>query len=332
VIGHSPPPAGGAAPSDVARLESLLSDWFERNVVLLSSGRTGLRLLLAAKGLSRYRDAVRVPAYLSRCVINAVTHNAMPALSGEASATLLYHQYGFEQRHVPHSGVVIEDLAHAFFAAPDSGARRWRSDAAIFSLPKFFGTAGLGGGVIVERADLAAEIRERAAAATRPAEDVRGWMRSVVAGVRDCPPGEPCPQEDWLDAVYELLYAFAGPDAADLAGMPETRSGLAAVGAERAARVAELRLALPRAGWEAMGDTPVPYALPLFGDREALNRIDAALAAEGIHAGVYHLDVRRDMSGPDYRAAVLLPCHQGMSSDHVESVRAAVAAVSNAVL
>ncbi len=324
---HSPPPVEGAAAVDPARLERVLSDWFGRHVVLLASGRTGLQLLLAAKGLSRYRDEVLVPAYLSRCVINAVTHNAMPVLAGEASATLLYHQYGFEQRGVPRSGVVIEDIAHAFFARPDSGERRWSSDAAIFSLPKFFGTAGLGGGVVVEHAELAAEIRERAATATRPPDDVRAWMRSVVAGVRDCPPGAACPEADWLDAAYELLFSFPAVDAADLAGMPDTVPGIAAVGAARDERVAALRSALPRAGWERLGDDArVPYALPYFADRAALERIDAALAGDGIRAGVYHLDVRRDMSDPDFRPCVLLPCHQGLSSDDVSRIVSSVAA------
>jgi hypothetical protein len=331
MIGHSPPPVGVLDPVDVARLEDVLSDWFGRHVVLLSSGRAGLQVLLATKGLGRYRDALRVPAYLSRCVINAVTHNALPVLEGKASGTLLYHQYGFEQTYVPASGVVIEDLAHAFFARPDSGERRWVSDAAIFSLPKFFGTAGLGGGVIVEDAALAAEIRARVGAATRPEGDVRTWMRSVVAAARDCLPGVACPEADWLDAVYELLYAFLAPEPSDLAGMPVTRAGIAAVGAERAERVAALRSALPRAGWEAMGEPPVPYALPFFGEREVLERTDAALEAEAIHAGVYHLDVRRDMSRPDFRPCVLLPCHQAVEPGAV--VRLCAAAMeSSAVL
>jgi hypothetical protein len=309
-------------PADAARVEAVLSDWFGRNVVLLSSGRVGLQLLLAARGLGRYRDRVRVPQYLSRCVINAVTHHAMPVLEGDASATLLYHQYGFEQRDVPLEGFVIEDIAHAFFATPASGERRWRSDAAIFSLPKFFGSAGLAGGVIVQDEALAAEIRDRAAAATRGDDGVRTWMRSIAAGVRGDPTGA---EARWLDAVYELLYVFPLPDPADLVGVPQTLSGIAAVGAERAERVASLRAGLPRAGWEAMGEPRVPYALPYFDERPRLESIEEALTAAGIHAGLYHVDVRRDMFDPDYRPCILLPCHQGMTSDDISRVVEAVA-------
>ena len=321
MIAHSPPPVAGVA-VDVARLERVLSDWFGRHVVLLASGRTGLALLLAIKGLHRYRDTMLVPAYLSRCVINAVTHHAMPVLAGPSSAALLYHQFGFDQRGGPRSGVIVEDIAHAFFARPDTGERRWRSDAAIFSLPKFFGTAGLGGGVVVADEALAAEVRARAAGATRADQDTRDWMRSVVAGVRDSRPGA----ADWLDAVYELLFTFPAPESADLAGMPDSVAGIAEVGAARAECVAALRSGLPRAGWEAMGDDVlVPYALPYFGERPALERIDAALAAQGIHAGVYHLDVNRDMSDPEFRPCVLLPCHQGLGADDVSRICSAVA-------
>jgi hypothetical protein len=320
VIEHSPPRAEPTA-VDPARLERALSDWFGRHVVLMSSGRAGLQALLAIKGLGRYRDAMLLPRYLSRCVINAVTFNAMPVRDGDASATLLYHQYGYEQRFRPPSGVVIEDIAHAFFATADTGERQWRSDAAIFSLPKFFGTAGLGGGAIVESEALAGELRERVARATRPSNDTRAWMRSVVQGAR-----AGGPEEEWLDAVYELLFRFLAPDADDLAGMPATRAGIAAVGAARAERVAELRAALPYDAWAPMGEAPVPYALPLFGAPDALARIDAALAAAGIHAGVYHLDVRRDMSQPEFRPCVLLPCHQGLAAEDVARIVASAAA------
>jgi hypothetical protein len=285
----------------------------------MSSGRAGLQALLALKGLGRYRDAMLVPRYLSRCVINAVTFNAMPVHDGDASGTLLYHQYGFEQQFAPGSPVVIEDVAHAFFATPETGERDWRSDAAIFSLPKFFGTAGLGGGAIVESESLAGELRARVAQATRPGDDTRAWMRSVVVGAR-----AGGPEEEWLDAVYELLFRFLAPEPDDLSGMPLSRAAIAAIGAERADRAARLRAAMPREGWEPMGAPPVPYALPFFAAPEALARIDAALMAEGIHAGIYRLDVRRDMSRPEFRPCVLLPCHQGLGEEDVARISCAV--------
>ena len=176
---------------------------------------------------------------------------------------------------------------------------------------------------IVESEALADELRERVAKATRPGDDTRAWMRSVVADAR-----AGGPEHEWLDAVYELLFRFLAPEPGDLAGMPLSRAGIAAAGAERAERVAQLRAALPREGWEPMGAPPVPYALPFFGPPEALSRIDAALTGDGFHAGVYHLDVRRDMSAPDFRPCVLLPCHQGLGAEDVERIRSAVSSAA----
>ena len=86
----------------------MLAEWFGRPVVLLSSGRTGIQLLLRLSGMNRHRDDLRVPPFLSRCVLNAVTYHAFPVHGGDsATGTLLYHQYGFTQRHEP-KGFVIE--------------------------------------------------------------------------------------------------------------------------------------------------------------------------------------------------------------------------------
>ena len=307
-----------AARHPVERFERLLSDWFGRPVVLLASARTGLKLLLEAKGCDRHNDRLWLPQYMSRCVFNAVTHNAQPVTQAHGrSVTLLYHQFGFHQRTLP-SGFVIEDLAHSFFAGPTTGARRWRGDCAIFSLPKFFGMQGLGGGVILESAELAAELRARVAGARKADPAVRGWMRAVVREASECQPGQACPASDWLEAAYELLFRFPAPDAGDLEGMPSALDELVAIGTARAERVSIFRAML---GWSLIdGFWPsteeiCPFALPYFsphGD-EALRRVNAALERAGVFAGVFHIDVRRDMHRPSYLPCVLLPCHHQIS-------------------
>ena len=37
-------------------------------------------------------------------------------------------------------------------------------------------------------------------------------------------------------------------------------------------------------------------------------------------AGIYHVDVSRDMADPDYRRCILLPCHQDVTDDHLDTM------------
>ena len=55
----------------------------------------------------------------------------------------------------------------------------------------------------------------------------------------------------------------------------------------------------------------LPFAIPWFGDQDGhrLAGIADVLRREGFEAGVYHVDVNRDMTAPDYRPCLLLPCH-----------------------
>jgi len=115
---HVPHPLGGLPekPVDPAVCEALLTEWFGRPVVLLASGRTGLSLFLRFHGFTRYGHKLQMPHFLSRCILNAVTNHAFPVEPPHpADGVLFYHQYGFPQRTSAVGGIVIEDIAHAFF-------------------------------------------------------------------------------------------------------------------------------------------------------------------------------------------------------------------------
>jgi hypothetical protein len=336
-ITHQPRfhPSPGLASVSVEQIEELLSNWFERSVVMLASARTGLRLLLQESGYARHSHRVWMPQYMSRCVFSAVTHNAQPVAQPEAgSATLLYHQVGFPQRTSP-TGFVIEDLAHSFFAGPATGARRWHSACAIFSLPKFFAVQGLAGGVALDDTALAQRLRERIAGQSGADPAVRSWMRTIVRASADCQPGQTCPQTKWLDAVYELLFHFCAPDASDLTGMPTSTAELTAIGVARRERAAIFRSILGRLlvdrFWPAK-ETLLPFALPYFspGGKQGAHRVSATLERAGVFAGVYHFDIRRDMHNPYYLPCVLLPCHHQISVDEFTAMCEIVAEVDAA--
>ncbi|MGH9762327.1 MAG: hypothetical protein ACREAC_16005, partial [Blastocatellia bacterium] len=178
LVSHSPrldAKTAGSLP-DPSACENLLAEWFGRPVILLASGRSGLHLFLRALGFNRYRHKLQVPLYLTRCVLNAVTASAFPVQApGPADAVLFHHQYGASQRCSPKSAIVVEDIAHAFFAASDSGSRAWCGDAAIFTLPKFFGIAGLGGGLIIDRCETEERIRETVWNSPSDPPGIRAW-------------------------------------------------------------------------------------------------------------------------------------------------------------
>src|SRR5690606_18067530 len=126
--------------------------------------RSGLLLWLSAIGLSRYRSRIAIPRMISACVVEAVIQRGFPVDAAEhaggADATIVYHQYGIPQSgDVRPAGDVVEDVCHAFFASESSGSRPFIGNAAVFSLPKFFGSATMCGGVATKDHRLAAEIR-----------------------------------------------------------------------------------------------------------------------------------------------------------------------------
>jgi hypothetical protein len=149
-------------------------------------------------------------------------------------------------------------------------------------------------------------------------------MRRVVQSAYDDDPRRP--ERVFVDSAYELLLKFPHPDAADLAGITPTAAAFARVGRDRAERVRFYRAFFGKraAQHEFWSDSEafVPFALPYFGDgdRAKLTRVDRALGEAGVRAGVYHVDVRRDMARPEYRACVLLPCHQAIPLDRFEEM------------
>jgi dTDP-4-amino-4,6-dideoxygalactose transaminase len=199
---------------------------------------------------------------------------------------------------------VLEDICHAFFASHETGARDFAGEAAIFSLPKFFGLRMMAGGVLTRDPSLARDLRARRDAAPEPPSvtarrQARTWLRQGKTGGLD------------LEALY--LERLVNPRLAvsELAGAPVTLADIRAVGAARRVTVDRLLAAtanLP-AEWSAMLGATLPFVFPVFGEPGRLARLDADLAAMGVQAGVYQIDVARNCYAPAYRPAVLLPCH-----------------------
>lgn len=263
-LNHFPHWAGGP-PVEPDVVERALEEWFGRHVILTSSGRAGIRLWMQAKGLHRHDNKMRVPPYMSSCVLDTIGLHAFP-VQEPAEVTLWYHQYGLEQcaesRVVVGRRAVLEDIAHGFFIRPTHDA--------VFSLPKFFGIADEAGGIVTEDDETARRIRE---------------MRDV--GTPPVPAYRP-----------------------SLAGFPVDR-----IDEVQGLRVIVCRKMNVMVGSNISGE---PFAFPYFGDD--LGAKNRALSEAGIDAGVYHVDINRDMTSPDYRRCILLPCHQNVTDEHLATM------------
>lgn len=330
-FGHTPSmacPDGNPAFS-TAQAEQLLSDWFEAPVVMASSGRAGFTLFLEQFGCHLYRTRLSVPRFLSHCVIGSLARNGFPIQEAGGDVVLHYHQYGFRQATQPREKLVLEDIAHAFFGSSSSGARAWRGGAAAFSLPKFFGTAGLLGGLVVPDPVLADQLRDRRDARQQPAPDVLEWRRNVV--MRCHADGTDPTNHALIEGAYALYPVFPQPDPVSLASMPQALDDIRHVAAARLQRVALLHdcLGPTDAGMLAHAQGGMPFAFPHFGQPEILAQADAALAEMGLNAGIYSLDIARDMYAPDYQRALMIPCHHQVPLPLLEEACRAILALTS---
>ncbi|HEY9206255.1 MAG TPA: hypothetical protein VIO58_10085 [Candidatus Methanoperedens sp.] len=254
-----------------------------------------------------------------------MTPNVFPVeLPAPGDGILFYHQYGFPQRCSPKNNVVIEDSAHAFFATKNSGIRQWSGEVGIFSLPKFFGIAGMAGGLVIQNPETAKKIREIMRSSPAEPSGIREWMRQTInrAYMDEFDAGE----DLFVDCAYELLLKLFRPDPFDLVGFPQSIADICRIGEQRLERVNFFRSffgrhAIPTDFWSLEEDI-IPFALPYFGRHglKGLEKANCALEENHVHAGIYHVDRNRDMYRPDYRPCLLLPCHQNITMEDFEMI------------
>ncbi|HCR52246.1 TPA: hypothetical protein DIV48_01190 [Candidatus Kaiserbacteria bacterium] len=301
-IPKSPPSVDVASSVSVEEMEALLSEWFDGQVVLTSSGRSALLITLQELGFDRYTHRVAVPQMISKCVLDAVTCCAFPvdaAGRSAADATIQYPQYGFIQLTRP-SGVVVEDIAHAFFSVPQKDAPR---TIATFSLPKFFSTTTMVGGVIVADPSLARRLRERRKSAPVKSAETLAKEASIFRTFSGGGSGE-------LSLLYTARLLNPRIESVELGGLPTKRSEIEEIRRKRRDIMETLLVAarhlVPR-GWGDMLRDHLPYAFPVFASGDVLERLNRELREAGIESDLYRIDADRDMMHPRYEPMLLIP-------------------------
>jgi hypothetical protein len=314
IFHSSPRPIERASTLSVAELEAVLGEWFDREIVVTSSGRAALLLALTDLRFNRYQHRIKLPRLISGCVLDATIRCAFPvdaASGGAADATLLYHQYGFEQARCP-DGLVIEDICHRFFETSSAGRRTWAGDVAVFSLPKFFGCSSMVGGLILKTAELS--NRFRALRDQRESASDHQYAGEVFR--RDYHRGG-----DELEHVY--LNRLLNPNiaSAELGAVPD-RQGLQEIGAQRRQRIDRLLQArgnnLPE-GWLGLLERSLPFLFPFFAETPVLHRLKVQMNDIGLASDIYQLDVNRNAESPSLGPALLIPCHQDVPEDVLAS-------------
>jgi hypothetical protein len=317
VVTHAPHFRDTPAVLTVNDAERVLSDWFGAEVVLTSSGRAAILLYLKALGFNRYSDRVVLPRFISSCVLDAVIRCGFPvdAASGmTGNASILYHQFGIPQRAAP-SGIVIEDICHAFFADPSTGARDWKGDVAIFSVPKFFGLKNMVGGLVLVNGARSAQLRDMRDAVAVKARRDRGAGQVAF-----------CKAEDRADIETLYLRRLLNPELLDeeTGGLPGSTREIRAVGHARHKNLSRLIDAAGRAafppGWMELLADSLPFALPVFLEEEATQRTRTHFSEIGVAAGEYQIDVNRDMSRPRHGRAILVPFHHEIAASKLDEM------------
>ncbi len=329
-----------ASRNDIARVESLLRDYFGKPVILLNAGRTGIFLTLAAKGFKKTQE-VLVPPYVSKCVLDTISECAVPTLhlSPLTKAVLVVHQYGYPQRMDEimtvarkNNLLVIEDSAFSFGSIYKDAMVGSFGDAAIFTFPKAFETI-LGGCLVTEDEQILSfakdYLRRHDTFIWRSLSTLALFPATFEYGTG---PGRlHTVANHLLTLAYSKFLYFPNPNKRVCHLFPKTKEEFA-----RQLQVRKDNLAIFK---EYFGNTPaypkdleqdidvVPFVVPFFGQRDRLDRIVEVLSEKDIRTGVYHFDINRNMFDQKYVPAVLVPVHQVLDEAMMRSMCETIAHV-----
>lgn len=310
---------------NISVYEGMLSEWFGHPVILFGSGKSAVSTFLKVRKFNRYKHKIQVAQYFPAPLLNVLTEFAFPTNFPETGdGVWLYHQYGFPQQVEPKTPVIIEDIAHSFFATQFTGRRNWHGDVAVFSLTKFFSLSGSSGGLVVRDDALADEIRGILSSALPDLPELRDWMRAVLSDAYQSYRQPVTHKNIFVGSAYELLKIFVTPDTGSFVGFPQDINEIYRIGERRQERIRHFREYFGGAEtdnslWKC-SDSFLPFALPFFGNGGNLKRANCALEEAGIRAGIYNIDVNRNMYAPDYKPCLLLPCHQDISMEDFDKI------------
>jgi len=324
----------GARKKDVARVESILQDYFGKPVVVLNSARTGAYIALAAKKMKR-TDEVFVQPYMSKCILDTITECAVPSLSlsAKTKAILVVHQYGYPQdmdsilnMARERDLLVIEDSAFSFGSRYKGKMVGSFGTCAIFSFPKAFSTI-LGGCLVTEDADILAFAREylrRTDTGFRRSMSTLALLPSLMENAAPSA-AKRARWSRFLTLTYSQFLQFPNANKHVCRVFPRTLEEFSLQIEARKKNLAVFRAhfgGTPSYPHEVEADSEVvPFVAPYFGDVATLERIDQLLLSHEVETrGVHHFDRNRTMLSPEYVPMLRIPVHQHISETKMNEI------------
>lgn len=266
------------------------------------SVRVALTWIFEHRGLSRHRDHVLVPRFVSRCILASLQRQAFPVEdpTPRTRLAIVVHQYGFRQdldavaaECARRSLLYIEDAAYG----PDAEERLGPgSYARIIGLTKTLPVLK-GGLLLTEDPLLVDHIRRRRAARSF-------WSMPVLIGLAALRSGLAHGAQSLAEAVYELYHASGGDNFVLVGNVVSGLRRFADLSAESSRRRDHLMRSL-------QGDIVVstrartPYLAAYF--PQDAERTERALRVNGFEATIYHIDRAFNLFAPHYERGYLIP-------------------------
>lgn len=292
-------------------------------VVYTNSGKAALHIALAYyRSIRRIEDknaSLWAPQWIGAWVYNIAQKLCFPSIapSSQTRGVMVYHQYGYPQKMDQILDLarekhwfVIEDCAHAI-RSYESGRRVGLiGDVGIFSFAKFF--PSVMGGALVTRDQALAEYARRAVEKNNPllshvafvakwaassgyfrwtGDDLNRLVEMTYAVYDECPAIHPLAYRLIVDALSGTSLKVRNSNSAFF------QTGLAST-----------------CTLDHLPDKGItPYVMPLVAPVHSLLRIKESFERLGVFTDVYHFDVNRDMTRPDFKKCVWIPVHPGIS-------------------
>ena len=270
----------------------------------IPSVRIGLVWALEYLGLRRYRDHVLVPRFMGRCILTALTHQALPVEAPTEATRVVITVDQFGLRHDV-AAVLAEARRRDWLVLEDSPCGIGADEApAPGTLARFVGLAKAlpivqGGAVVSDDAPFCEFVRVKRQLA--PVWRTVAWTLMTLVRARHGATGHSV----LADLAYELYPHVGGGSArlrANVLRVLRTFDQTAALHASRVRRLAESlghRVLLP-------DTTRVGYVVPFLCDDLEPAAIDV-FRTQGFDASPYHVDVARNLLAPRYARALLIP-------------------------
>jgi len=313
---------------DLAKLFHKL-ERMNSNPIYLNSGKSAIALLIKYfKSNGRIRDknaSVFVPKWIGSPVYQEIAGHAIPSGSanGEHDIYLMYHQYGFSQNISRYMStvrstnpIIIEDCAHRI-EGPVLNDNYIKQSYSIFSYNKFFFCFLLGG---IQTSDLMCTAwlqQELGRSKYSVLLNLFKVMDEILVHSQYFEKNDIF--NDYRKMTFSIYSSY--PKAVNVAINLKYLS----INSEILRRTKIYTYLVNRLGPiqvlpECWASTSSPYAIPVRGNLEKLNKLQAMLRELKIRAPINNFDFNLNNLDPKFEKAIMLPCHSQLSDATVDNI------------